>query len=179
MGQTARTQDRQAGMSDRTASRSQAQGDRQASRSDRAATRGESQGDRQEGRTDRTESRQEGRTDRAEGRQDVRGDRQQEVTDRQKNRQDAARDISDDWHGDWDDWDDWDDHWGYFAAGAAVVAGAYAVGTIISATTYSSLSCTNVIVHGITYSQCGTTWYQPTYSGADVTYIVVNPPPGY
>jgi hypothetical protein len=176
-------------MSDRTASRGEVRGDRQQSasdrsqgrqdtRSDRAGARGEAQGDRQEGRTDRTESRQENRTERTEGRQDVRGDRQQEVTDRQQNRQDAARDISDDWHGDWDDWDDWHP-WGYVAAGAAVVAGAYAVGTIISATTYSSLSCTNVIVNGITYSQCGTTWYQPTYSGSDVTYIVVNAPPGH
>jgi hypothetical protein len=160
MGQTGRTQDRQAGMSDRVASRSQAQSDRQSARSDRAATRGQSQSDRQEGRTERTEARQEGRTERAEGRQD------------------AARDISDDWHDHHDDWDDWDG-WGYFAAGAAVVAGAYAIGTVISATTYSSLSCTNIVVNGITYSQCGTTWYQPTYSGSEVTYIVVNPPPGY
>jgi hypothetical protein len=41
------------------------------------------------------------------------------------------------------------------------------------------MSCTNVVVNGITYSQCGSTWYQPTYSGADVTYVVVNAPPGY
>jgi hypothetical protein len=104
----------------------------------------------------------------------VQKDRQQEVTERQANRQDAARDISDDYHG--DDWDDW---WGYAAAGAAVVAGAYAVGTVISATTYSSMSCSKVIVNGITYSQCGSTWYQPVYSGSDVTYVVINPPAGH
>jgi hypothetical protein len=171
-------------MSDRTATRSQTQQDRQTARSDRTGTRSETQGDRQDARTDRTDIRQENRTDRTEGRQDVRGDRQQEVTDRQKNRQDTARDISDDYHhgghydDDWDDWNHWGG-WGYVAAGAAVVAGAYAVGTIISATTYSSLSCSNVIVNGITYSQCGSTWYQPTYSGGDVTYIVINPPAGY
>ena len=67
------------------------------------------------------------------------------------------------------------------AAGAAVAAGAYAVGAIVNAATYSSLGCTprNVVVGGSTYSQCGSTWYQPAYSGGDVTYVVVNPPPGY
>ncbi len=104
----------------------------------------------------------------------MRGERQQEVTDRQQSRQD----YYDDWEGDWDD--DWD-NWGYVAAGAAVVAGAYAVGTVVTAATYSALPCTptSVVVGGVTYMQCGTTWYQPTYAGADVTYVVVKAPAGY
>jgi hypothetical protein len=179
MGQTARTQDRQAGMSDRTASRTDARGDRQQAATDRSQGRQDTRGDRQDGRTDRTEARQDARTDRTEVRQENR-------TDRAQGRQEAARDISDDWHGGYyggayyDHWDDWHP-WGYVAAGAAVVAGAYAVGTMINAATYSTLACTptTVVVGGVTYSQCGSTWYQPTYSGGDVTYIVVNPPAGH
>ncbi|GKT10792.1 hypothetical protein [Desulforhabdus sp. TSK] len=170
MGQTARSQDRQAARTDRTQARSDLRGERQQTAADRT-------GNRQEERTERTGTRQENRTERTEGRQDVRSQRQQEVTERQKGRQDY---YDDHYHHHDDDWDDWGG-WGYVAAGAAVVAGAYAVGTIINAATYSTLSCTptTVVVNGITYSQCGTTWYQPTYSGGDVTYIVVNPPPGY
>jgi len=33
-----------------------------------------------------------------------------------------------------------------------------------------------VLVNGITYQQCGSTWYQPQYSGSQANYIVVNPP---
>jgi hypothetical protein len=28
----------------------------------------------------------------------------------------------------------------------------------------------------VTYYQCGTTYYQPTYQSSQVTYVVVNPP---
>lgn len=106
------------------------------------------------------------------------------MTQRAQGRQQAAQNISNNYyHGGYygDHWDDWGHGWGYVAAGAAVVAGAYAVGTMINAATYSSLSCTptTVVVGGVTYSQCGSAWYQPTYSGGDVTYVVVNPPPGY
>jgi hypothetical protein len=37
-------------------------------------------------------------------------------------------------------------------------------------------SCTAVSVNGYTYQQCGSTWYQPQFSGSSVTYVVVNPP---
>ena len=36
--------------------------------------------------------------------------------------------------------------------------------------------CTTVMTNGIYYSRCGSTWYQPQYSGNNVTYIVVNTP---
>jgi hypothetical protein len=38
---------------------------------------------------------------------------------------------------------------------------------------------TSVIVDGVTYYSCGDAWYQSTYSGGSVTYVVVNAPPGY
>lgn len=32
------------------------------------------------------------------------------------------------------------------------------------------------MVSGLSYYQCGSTWYQPATQGSQVTYIVVNPP---
>lgn len=54
------------------------------------------------------------------------------------------------------------------AATTAVVMGAY----------YSSLptGCVKVIRVAVTYYQCGTYWYQPTYSGNNVQYVVVAAP---
>jgi hypothetical protein len=37
-------------------------------------------------------------------------------------------------------------------------------------------SCSSMIVAGVMYQQCGSTWYQPQISGGNTTYIVVNPP---
>ncbi len=50
-----------------------------------------------------------------------------------------------------------------------------AVGSMITAAALPP-SCSTVSVNGITYQQCGSTWYQPQYSGSQVNYIVVNPP---
>ena len=38
---------------------------------------------------------------------------------------------------------------------------------------------TPVVVGATTYYQCGATWYVQAYSGGDVAYTIVNPPPGY
>jgi uncharacterized membrane protein YdbT with pleckstrin-like domain len=64
---------------------------------------------------------------------------------------------------------------GAYAAG--VVTGAV-IGSTMTAAAFSAQasSCTTVIAHGVTYYQCGSTWYQPTTQGSQVTYIVVNPP---
>jgi hypothetical protein len=52
-----------------------------------------------------------------------------------------------------------------------------ATGLVIGAIVYSLPSgCTTLVRNGISYSQCGTTWYQPQYSGNNVTYIVVEAP---
>ena len=37
-------------------------------------------------------------------------------------------------------------------------------------------SCQTIVANGITYSQCGSTWYQPSHVGSQVQYVVVNPP---
>jgi len=71
-------------------------------------------------------------------------------------------------------------HGGYYdrryrpvARTAAVVATAVVVGSII----YSLPSnCTTVVTNNISYRQCGSTWYQPRYSGGSTSYVVVNAP---
>jgi hypothetical protein len=63
-------------------------------------------------------------------------------------------------------------------ARAAVVVGAAAVTAVAVGSVVRSLppSCSTVVAGGVTYQQCGPTWYQPQYSGSQVTYVVVNPP---
>jgi len=69
--------------------------------------------------------------------------------------------------------DDWDDHWHPVATAAAIGVTAAVVGSIVSSV---PPSCSTVIVNGISYTQCGSTWYQPQYAGTTVQYVVVNPP---
>jgi hypothetical protein len=74
------------------------------------------------------------------------------------------------------------DRWGHpVAAAAAVGAAAGVAGAVTSAALGSSVavlppSCSTVVVNGIGYSQCGSTWYEPYYSGTTVQYMVVSPP---
>jgi len=74
------------------------------------------------------------------------------------------------------------DRWGHpIAAGAAVGAAAGVAGAVTSAALGSTVaalppSCSTTVVNGIGYSQCGSTWYEPYYSGTTVQYMVVNPP---
>ena len=63
---------------------------------------------------------------------------------------------------------------GVGGASAIGVAG-MAIGSIITAASLPP-SCNTVSVNGMTYQQCGNSWYQPQYSGSQVNYIVVNPP---
>jgi hypothetical protein len=77
--------------------------------------------------------------------------------------------------------DDYHRHYNYgsYPVGAGLaVAGAVAVGTAITASAFQSMSCpmTPVVVNGLTYYQCGSTWHQPAYKGTEMTYIVINPP---
>ena len=70
-----------------------------------------------------------------------------------------------------------DGGWGYganpVARGAAIATTAAVMGSY-----YSTLpsGCVTVVRVGINYSRCGSTWYQPTYSGANVQYVVVAEP---
>jgi hypothetical protein len=70
-----------------------------------------------------------------------------------------------------------DGGWGY---GARPVARAAAVATTaaVMGSYYSALpsGCVTVVRVGINYSRCGSTWYQPVYSGANVQYMVVTEP---
>lgn len=72
-----------------------------------------------------------------------------------------------------DHWDDWDDDWHPVATAAAITMTAAVIGSIVASI---PPDCSTVIVNGISYSQCGNTWYQPQYYGSSVQYVVVNPP---
>jgi hypothetical protein len=63
------------------------------------------------------------------------------------------------------------------AAAAAVTATAVVTAAVVGSIVHSvPPSCSSVIVNGLAYQQCGSTWYQPQFSGTTTTYIVVNPP---
>jgi hypothetical protein len=63
------------------------------------------------------------------------------------------------------------------AVAAAVTATAMVTAAVIGSVVNTlPPSCSSVIVGGIAYQRCGSSWYQPQMSGANVTYIVVNPP---
>lgn len=56
-------------------------------------------------------------------------------------------------------------------AAAAIVATAVVVGPIVNTL---PVGCTTIYRNGFAYQQCGSTWYQPQFSGSSTTYIVVN-----
>jgi hypothetical protein len=63
------------------------------------------------------------------------------------------------------------------AAAAAVTAGVAVTAAAIGSVVHSiPPSCAPVAVNGVTFQQCGSTWYQPQYAGTQITYVVVNPP---
>jgi hypothetical protein len=65
----------------------------------------------------------------------------------------------------------------YGPSPVAVVAGAVATAVVVGAIVASlPPNCTDVIANGVVYHNCGGTYYQPQYSGSNVTYVVVNHP---
>jgi hypothetical protein len=50
-----------------------------------------------------------------------------------------------------------------------------------SAAAAGGLPCTptTAVVKGVTYYQCGSTWYNQVYGSGGVVYMPVSPPPGY
>ena len=71
-------------------------------------------------------------------------------------------------------------HGGYYdrrynpvATAVAVTATAIVVGSIVNSL---PSNCTTVVTNNISYRQCGSTWYEPRYSGGSTTYVVVNSP---
>jgi hypothetical protein len=102
-------------------------------------------------------------------------------TDRNVNR-DVSRDVNrntdididvdNDYHG--GHHDDYDHP---IAAGMAVGAAVGVTAAIIGSTVYTlPPACTEVVVGGMAYQQCGSTWYQPQMVGNSMQYVVVNPP---
>jgi len=63
------------------------------------------------------------------------------------------------------------------AAYAAPVVAAGAAALAVGATVVSlPPACSNVVINGVTYYQCGGTYYQAAYDGPNVVYVVVQPP---
>ena len=73
----------------------------------------------------------------------------------------------------------WDNGWSNHpvAAGVAVGTAAAVTAAAIGSIAYSvPPSCVPVVVNGVTFQQCGSTWYQPRYAGSSVQYVVVTAP---
>jgi hypothetical protein len=63
------------------------------------------------------------------------------------------------------------------ATAAAVTTAAVVTAAAIGSMVHSlPPSCSAMVVGGISYQQCGSTWYQPQFAGSSVTYVVVNAP---
>jgi hypothetical protein len=63
------------------------------------------------------------------------------------------------------------------ATAAAVTATAAVTAAVVGTRVYTlPPACSIMVVNGISYQNCGGTWYQPQFSGGNTTYIVVNPP---
>ena len=63
------------------------------------------------------------------------------------------------------------------ATAAAVTTAAVATAAVVGSIAYSlPPACSAVVINGLTYQQCGSTWYQPQFVGGSTTYVVVNPP---
>ena len=52
-------------------------------------------------------------------------------------------------------------------------------GTSVVSSASAACTMSSVVVEGTTYYRCGRNWFQKALSNGEVTYLVVNPPPGY
>ena len=120
---------------------------------------------------------QRGAADRQSQRQEAAGGMQQDRQDYHTENREDWQDYGEDAH--------WDNHWhGDVNQGQAFVAGAMVGATAVAATrpvttTYvTTLPCsyTTAFVNGVTYYQCGTTWYSRGYVNGTVNYVVVQKP---
>jgi Family of unknown function (DUF6515) len=63
------------------------------------------------------------------------------------------------------------------ATAAAVTATAVVTAAVVGSMVNTlPPSCSTVIMNGIAYQQCGSTWYQPQFSNGNTTYVVINAP---
>jgi purine nucleoside phosphorylase len=76
---------------------------------------------------------------------------------------------------------------GYYGGGCCYhigigTAAAVAATAVVTAAVVGSMvntlppNCTTIMANGITYQQCGSTYFQPQFSGGSTTYVVVNHP---
>lgn len=81
---------------------------------------------------------------------------------------------------------DVDIHGGYYGGGCCyhpiATAAAVTATAMVTAAVIGSMvntlppSCSVVMINGLTYQQCGSTWYQPQFVGSSPSYIVVVAP---
>jgi hypothetical protein len=63
------------------------------------------------------------------------------------------------------------------ATAAAVTTAAVATAAVVGSVVHTlPPACSAIVVNGLTYQQCGSTWYQPQFVGGSTTYVVVNAP---
>jgi hypothetical protein len=105
-----------------------------------------------------------------EDRQEWKDKNREDIQDSRRGLQDDRQDFIEDAHDDY-----WDDR-NSFYVGAAVGASAVRTATYIT-----TLPCTTtaIVVNGVSYYSCTSTWYKRSYSGSQVTYITVAAPSGY
>jgi hypothetical protein len=118
-------------------------------------------------------TRQANSTTRASNRQNtvqqVSSNRTNAATNISNNRANVANNYNDN-HGGW-----YNDH--PVATAAAVTTAVVGTAAVVGSMVHSlPPSCSAMIVNGVTYQQCGSTWYQPQYAGTTVQYVVINPP---
>jgi len=66
--------------------------------------------------------------------------------------------------------------YGYYAGHPiATFAAVVAIGTVIAAATMPT-SCVTIISNGVSYRQCGSSYYMPVYSGSTVAYKSIASP---
>ena len=125
------------------------------------------------------------------------GNRQDAMSENQSNRQKTAKNMQGNYNGGGDTynynyggggcyncgWDNGDAAAGFVAGaivgGAVVAASTPTTTTTVVNTAPAGLPCTpnTAVYKGVTYYQCGTTWYEQAYGSNGVIYMPV-PPPG-
>jgi hypothetical protein len=154
------------------------QATRQSSASGNQATRQssaqEAQGSRQSSQSANREDWQAQGTQKQEDRQDYGTQKQEDRQDYGKNAREDWQEYGEGYHGGY--------RGEYYSGSSAYPTGGVAAGMVIGATMTAAAfnaqksSCSSLVVNGMTYQRCGSTWYQPSYQGGSVTYIVVSPP---
>ncbi len=139
---------------------------RESAREANVATR---QSNRTARASDRQNTMQQASSNRANAATNISSNRANAATNISNNRANVANNYNDS-HNSW-----YNDHPVATAAAVttAVVGTAAVVGSIVHSL---PPSCSAMTINGVTYQQCGSTYYQPQYAGTTVQYVVVNPP---